>query len=153
MLCKAYYRETQLKGVVPEEEYLNRMTQLQQILSEHTGHKVPMLIALAYWVAGVAIDIIWEWFGFFMILLPAISYFVSAFILKSQYKSRVEGVFQSWNNVVTATFSTNVIKGDYALLELKVDSIRETNFVEIEYGGSMESEIAYQDMSKEMSVV
>lgn len=151
-ITKLNYLPSQLKGVVSEKEYVYRMTQFQQVLSEYTGHKVPLLIAFAYWVAGIAIDIIWEWFGFFMIMLPAVSYFVSAFILTSQYKSRVEGVFQSWKNV-KATFSTNVVKGDYALLELKAQSLPGSGIVGIEYGGSMESEVAHQCMSNEMDLV
>jgi len=72
-ITRLSYLPPQLKGVISEKEYLQKMTQLKRVLSEHTGAKIPLLIAFAYWVAGIAVDIIWGWYGFFMIVLPAMS--------------------------------------------------------------------------------
>lgn len=142
-ITRLNYLPPQLNGVVSEKEYLDKMTQLQSVLATHTGPKIPLLIALAYLVAGVVIDIIWEWYGFFMIVLPVISFVISFYIMNSRYKGSVKDVFRSWTDV-EATFTNNVIKGNYALLELKVMDIPRASVVTIEYGGSMESEIDHE---------
>jgi len=67
--------------------------------------------------------------------------------LNSKYKESVEGVFKSWVNV-TAKFTTNAIKGNYALLELQLLSISALNTVGIEYGGSMESGVEKKRVTK-----
>lgn len=130
----------QLMGVVSEQDWLEKMTHLESVLADHTGPKLPFLIAIAYWVSGIAIDIIYGWYGFFMIVLPAVSYFVSDWYVSAHYKSRVEHVFQSWSPQVTAIFTRNVRKGEYALLELRLSPLSLASAVSIEYGGSMESE-------------
>lgn len=135
-VTKLNHLPPQLNGIVSEKEYLEKMTQLESVLSSHSGPKVPMLIALAYYVAGIAIDIIYEWFAFFMIVLPAASFFISWYIMNSQYTARVENVFTGWTNV-KASFKQNVIKGNYALLELRVMLLPVVSVVAIEYEGSM----------------
>lgn len=127
----------QFKGCVSEKDYFEKMTQLKSILAENTGPKLPFLIAIAYWAAGIAIDIIYGWYGFFMIVLPAVSFFVSDWYVSSQYKADVENVFQSWNPQVKATFTR--VKGNHSLLELEMIPNLLTSAVPIEYGGSMES--------------
>lgn len=138
-ITNMYSLPPQLNGVVSEKVYLEKMTQLETVLSEHTGPKIPLLVALAYWVAGIAIDIIWGWYGFFMILLPVTSFSIAAVIVNRRYKARVERVFGSWPNV-QAIYTTNVLKGNYSELELSVTSLPVASAVSIQYGGSMEED-------------
>lgn len=108
-----------LVGVVTKAEYLKKMDELKHIMSTSSGHTIPFLIFFAFLVTGLVVDAIWEWLGFFMIVLPVFAFFISFDILKKQFKADVEGLFRDWPNV-RATFKSNVAGGSIALLQLRV---------------------------------
>jgi len=113
---------SQLEGVVSQTEYSQKMAELKDELSNHRGPTYPMLAFVVFLVTGVGVDVIWNVLGFFALILPVLAFFATYALVQSKYKANIEDIFASWSNIIRATFYTNVVKGNVAILELRVKS-------------------------------